>query len=159
MNYRELDINQRINLKGLFAAWTDITVDRFRKELDRKVYSRYDRRTRSRVSRATRTGELRTNWRQQVRMADLSSGGIMISFLKYGRFVDMGVGKGVDYALSKYSRVRANGDPIKRRPKRWYAKRKAYEVHRLRELMVRYYVNIPVDLLENALTTSINITI
>lgn len=159
MNYRDLDINQRINLKGLFAAWARITIERFQqKELGPKVYSRYDRSTKSRVARQTRTGNLRRDWRFQIMASSLASS-VQISFPLYGRFVDMGVGNGVDYALSRYARKRANGETLKRKPKRWYSKRKAYETHRLRELMVRHYVNLPVDLLENALSTTINLTV
>ena len=167
-NYRDFDINQRINLKGLVSAWLRITEERFQGELNQKLYG--SRTSKKGVQRSLlgnyrfgrkrgRTNQLRTNWRNNM---PGSGGGVMgahISFLLYGRFVDMGVGKGVDSALSQYQRNKRNGEEQSRKPVRWYSKRKGYETHRLRELLTRYYVDVPMDLLENALTTQVALTL
>ncbi|MBD2700157.1 hypothetical protein IC229_05890 [Spirosoma sp. BT702] len=156
-NYSQLDINQRINLKGLVEAWSSITIERMQKQIDQKVYGR--RRPRSRKRSLVRTGKLRSDWRKRL-YVDRANGGIkgmQLSFMLYGRFDDMGVGKGTTYALSKYQRVRKNGETMTRKPSRWYSKEKAHQVHRLRELMARYYVNITLAALENYLTDAVTV--
>ncbi|GAB3961277.1 hypothetical protein GCM10028805_60280 [Spirosoma harenae] len=155
-SYSQLDLNQRINLKGLVEAWSRITVERFQKRIDEKVYNR---RRSARKRSLVRSGRLRSDWRRRLYL-DRSAGGVkglQLSFLLYGRFVDMGVGKGTSYALSKYQGNRKNGEPRTRKPARWYSKEKTFQVHRLRELMARYYVNISVAALENYLTDSVTV--
>lgn len=159
-DYRNFDINEKINLKALLSAWTDITIDRFGEQLDKHLYSRKWRGGRDR-KRAGRTRELRNNWRQTKTLAGAGSGinRINISFLLYGRFLDMGVGRGSGYHLTKYRANKRNGEKNTRKPVRWYSKRKAAETHKLRELLARYYVEVPIALLENALTTQVEITL
>jgi hypothetical protein len=176
-DYRDLDINSRINLKGLIAAWSDIAIERFQKEQTEKVYGVMGLRTTKRgvqrtmlsrnyrfgnQIRSKRTFALRSDWKNRATLGGANGGGItrvQLSFLMYGRFVDMGVGRGVDSALARYGRVRANGETLNRKPKKWYSRRKGHETHRLRELLARYYVNMPIDLIENALSASIALTI
>ena len=168
MAFKELPLNQRINLKALFEAWAKIAIERFQeKEIDPKIYqTRTSRRGVQRTQlgknyrfgqgpsfRNKRTFNLRTNWRSAI-MASGASGALQISFPLYGRFVDMGVGNGVDAAMARYARRNRHDEAISRKPKRWYSKRKAYETHRLRELMSRYYVDLPMDLIENALANT-----
>lgn len=157
-DYKALDINQRINFKGLVAAWSDITIERFQKQMDQKVYGR----KRSDKKRSlVRTGKLRSDWRKRIYL-DRENGGVkgmQLSFLLYGRFDDMGVGKGTTYALSKYQRVRKNLEPRTRKPSRWYSKEKTYQMHRLRELLAKYYVNISIASLENYLTDAVTLHI
>ncbi len=64
-----------------------------------------------------------------------------ISFLERGRFVDMGVGKGVSIAD-----VKENARPVNRmrsqhprRPKKWYSKTIAAETKKLAELLSEYF--------------------
>ncbi|GAB3960208.1 hypothetical protein GCM10028805_57560 [Spirosoma harenae] len=154
--YSQLDLNQRINLKGLVEAWSKITVERFQAQLDTKVYGR---RRSSRKRSLVRSGRLRADWRKRLYL-DRSAGGVkgmQLSFLLYGRFDDMGVGKGTTYALSKYQSNRKNGEQRTRKPSRWYSKEKTFQVHRLRELISRYYVNMTLGALENYLTDSVTV--
>ncbi|RYC69828.1 MULTISPECIES: hypothetical protein [Spirosoma] len=154
MSYDDLDINKRINLKGLVQAWQRITVDRFREDLNQKLYGRKRARWRRTLSR---TYQLRNNWHMALIGAGDDVRGSQISFLQYGRFVDMGVGKGTDSALATYQRVRANGEKRTRIPVRWYSRRKGYETHRLRELLVQHHIDIPLETLESALSTRIEL--
>ncbi|QIP15707.1 hypothetical protein G8759_25270 [Spirosoma aureum] len=158
LTYRDLDINQKINLKGILQGWNGITVERFQGELAEKVYATPIRSSRRRAKRRRITGALMRDWRSRV-YGDSEGGllGSQISFLIRGRFVDMGVGNGIDAAEAKYNRVRKNGEPMVRRPKRWYSKRKGYETHRLRELLARHYVNTTLDALESYLDGSVTI--
>ncbi|RIV20510.1 hypothetical protein DYU11_20920 [Fibrisoma montanum] len=172
VSYQELSINEKINLKGLILAWNDIAIQRWQGELDDKVYRSVQRKYRNRFRDARgkyakssnnsygRTMRLRSDWQSRV-YAEKGGGisGLRISFLLYGRFVDMGVGNGIDYAESKYRRVRANGEPTQRRPKRWYSRRKGYETYRLRELLSKYYVNVTLDALEQVLTDSVTVRV
>ncbi|OIN59830.1 hypothetical protein [Arsenicibacter rosenii] len=173
MDYRDLDINAKINLRAMLQAWTRVAQQRFQqKEITPKVYGLItNRRGVQRTSLGKnyrfgqgerkwlkkRTWQLRDSWRSQV-TAGNGGGAVQLSFPLYGRFVDMGVGRGVDYQLAKYARRKANGEELNRQPRRWYSKRKAFETHRLRELAARYYVTVPVDVIENALSTSITLT-
>lgn len=175
MTYEELDINQRINLKGAIQDWTRYSVQHFQESIDKVLITeRTNKRTgvgSTRLSRGyrfgmggerndrsaghQRTGNLRNHWWQNV------SGGenaprVVMEFLMYGRYIDMGVGRGADIADHITNRRLRLGSPG-RTPRRWYAKRKGYELHRLREILAERYVSVPVDLLENALTLSLPI--
>ncbi|QIP14758.1 hypothetical protein G8759_20115 [Spirosoma aureum] len=150
-----LDINQRINLRGLVQAWLAISEERFQEDLDKKLYNKPRSRKRKKLYR---TGNLRNNWRKSINGSGDDVRSAQLSFLLYGRFVDMGVGPGLNYALAKYQGVRKNGEKPSRRPVRWYSKRKGYETHRLRELLVKYHIDIPLEMLENALTTKVELT-
>lgn len=155
LNYKDLSIHQRINLKGLIGAWTDIAVERFQKEIQTKVYGA---RRSSRKRKLRQSGSLKQRWWSQTSVADAGNR-VRLEFLQYGRFVDMGVGKGVDIHQARYARVRRNGEKQTRRPKKWYSRRKGFETHRLRELLTRYHVNLPIDLIENALTGDLTLTV
>ncbi len=68
---------------------------------------------------------------------------IEFAFLYYGKFIDMGVGKGVkigDVKENANSR-RLEGKMLgnRRRPKKWYSKPFAHEVARLSEIMEEEY--------------------
>ncbi|MCX6216508.1 hypothetical protein [Spirosoma sp.] len=174
MEYKKLNINEKINFKGLVGAWSNITIERFQAQIDKKVYGRR-RRGLIRGSeqrdakgryvkgsgkyRSVRTYKLRSDWRKRLYL-DASNGGVkglQLSFLLYGRFVDMGVGKGKDFALSRWQRKRRNGESSARTPARWYSREKGYQVHRLRELLAKYYVNITLSSLEQVLTDSVTV--
>lgn len=153
--YSSLDINEKINLKSVISKWLQYTQERFQQDLEKKVYGR-KRSSRKRPLR--RSNRLKGDWRRGMSMIGKDAvGSAFLSFMFYGRFVDMGVGKGTDYATSQYQKVRANGEKRTRRPARWYAKRKGYETHRLRELLVDHYVSVPLTTIENALTASVSV--
>lgn len=171
MEEPKIDIHSKINMRGLVADWLKYNQERFQEDLDKKVYGLRtskkgvqrsqlgkDYKFGSGARKSSRTNNLRTAWRYAL---SGSSDDVQAdySFPLYGRFVDMGVGKGTDYALSKYQSIRKNGEPRTRRPIRWYSKRKSYELHRLRELMTKYHIDVTLDSLEIALTAKVEVIV
>lgn len=63
---------------------------------------------------------------------------IEFSFNYYGKFVDMGVGRGVKLDQVKFQRM----DGGRRRPKTWYSKVMYGQMQRLREIMQQKYARI-----------------
>ena len=151
---QDLDLNERINLRGLVEAWLRINVERFQEGLTQKLYRR---QRSSRKRRLSRTYQLLRNWRSSISGAGEDVAGAQYSFLEYGRFMDMGVGGKTSYALSKYQSIRRNGEKRSRKPVRWYSRRKGYEIHRLRELLCEHYVSVPIEFLENTLTARVEV--
>jgi hypothetical protein len=76
---------------------------------------------------------------------------IQFTFVQYGRFLDMGVGKGVKIGGVKQSTIsrRMEGKMIgnRRRPKKWYTKTLRHEVLRLTEIMAEYYGKSVIDMI------------
>lgn len=156
--YQDLDINARINLKGALRAWATYSVQHFQGELEKRLYR--VRRNRAGVAssslgrnyafgRGGRTGALKQQWWKRAQ-----SERVTLEFLNYGRFLDMGVGRGntnTDRLVA--SQLREGGTGRKRVP--WYAKRKSYEVKRLREILVKMHISVPIDSLESALSMTL----
>lgn len=159
MNYRNMNIHDRINLKGTYETFLKIAVQRFRDSMDKKIY-----RTRQSVRKGkkqTRTRELYNSFKTTLSMGVVGNTSVRIDFLMYGRFVDMGVGRGMslNYALVR-KRFGAKRTGITRRPKRWYPKKKRHEELRLQEIMAQRYGVSMVTLVEQALekTFTVNLT-
>jgi hypothetical protein len=162
MTYQELDINARINLKSALRAWAGWSVKHFQGDLDKKLYGFLGTRTTKRgIQRsvlssryrfgAKRTRALKQNWWQQAQTER-----VVLQFLQYGRFLDMGVGRGTTHTDRLVSRQLREGAGGRVRVP-WYSKRKSYEVKRLREDLARLHVNVPVESLENALSMSLQL--
>lgn len=155
--YDSLDINAKINLKGALADWSKYAVERFQDKITKNVYGVYGvKTTKKGVMRTSlgkqyrfggvRTGSLKKNWWRQ------SSGSrVVLEFLLYGRFVDMGVGRGVSHTDRLVSRKLREG-PTSRQARRWYSKTKTHQIIRLREILAQRHVSIPVDSIETLLT-------
>ncbi len=85
---------------------------------------------------------------------------IEFAFLYYGKFVDMGVGKGVKIGDVKESATsrRLEGKMLgnRRKPKKWYSKTFAAEVKRLAEIMeYEYSHKAALTIVENVMDNSI----
>jgi hypothetical protein len=85
---------------------------------------------------------------------------IEFAFLYYGKFVDMGVGKGVKIGDVKESATsrRLEGKMLgnRRKPKKWYSKTIAAEVKRLAEIMeYEYSHKAALTIVENVMDSSI----
>lgn len=166
--YNDLSINDRINLKATLQAWATYAVLDFQKELDAKVYglrsskkqgvqrsSLGPRYTFGRGARGTqRSNALRQAWWKQA-----SGQRVVIEFLQYGRYLDMGVGRGTTHTDRVVGRILREGSGEGRPRKAWYSKRKSYEVKRLREILAEQHVRVPLDMIENALTIHLGMTI
>ncbi|CCH01629.1 hypothetical protein FAES_3622 [Fibrella aestuarina BUZ 2] len=161
-SYQDLDINERINFKAALAAWSRYAVAHFGESLDKNLYGLRTAR-KSGVQRSVlgagyrfgrgrpaRTNALKQRWWQAP-----GANNVVLEFLLYGRFVDMGVGRGTSHTDRLVSRQLREGR-AGRTAKRWYAKRKAYEVKRLREILADMTIRVPLDLVENALTLTLN---
>lgn len=164
MRYEDLNINQKINTKAALAAWAKYSVEHFQAELDKKVYglrtSQKQRIQRSSLgnsyrfgSRKGRTNNLRRTWWQMA-----TGERVVINFLLYGRFLDMGVGRGTTHTDRLTARQLGLGR-VGRTRRNWYSKRKGYEIKRLNEILAQQNIHLLVDSLENALTLSVNLTI
>jgi len=84
---------------------------------------------------------------------------IIIKFAQYGRFVDMGVGRGMPIGSRKqlgekqFSKKRNRGGQLHhyyRSPKPWFSKTKVREVARLRELLANHYAYKAMNEVESA---------
>ncbi len=79
---------------------------------------------------------------------------ISFGFLFYGRFIDMGVGKGLGIESVKDNRSKwaaALGQQSRRKPKKWYSPVFMHEYNRLLELLIEHY---QIDILRTATTES-----
>lgn len=90
------------------------------------------------------TGELlRSFVHDMVLSANGDVAKIQFAFKYYGKFVDMGVGKGVKIGDVKESATsrRLEGKMLgnRRRPKKWYTKTLAHETKRLMEILMDEY--------------------
>ncbi len=88
---------------------------------------------------------------------------VLLKFLQYGRFVDMGVGRGVPIGSAgsgAFSAARNADGKLKayrRKPKHWYSKTWYAEVQKLKDLFVKEFgKDIPVAI-HDALTVDIQL--
>lgn len=165
MTYAELDINQKIQTKAALQAWVKYSVEHFQADLNRKVYGLRTAR-KSGVQRSSlagyrfgsgksRTNQLRRAWWQNVSVGG-GTDRVMIQFMLYGRFLEMGVGRGTSHTDRLVARQLKLG-AVGRKKKPWYSKRKGYEIKRLREILAAQNINLMVDSIENALNIKIHL--
>lgn len=126
-------------------GWANVTIDRFKEALKKEGVGEYSHDLlRSIVAEAVRVG------------GDIEK--VILKFKSYGRFVDMGVGRGV--AIGKRgsgafdNSRRADGKLKKygRKAKPWYSRTKTREVAILRQLLVTQYGVQTLAAIENGLT-------
>ena len=169
MTYEQLDINAKINTKAALLAWTKYSVQHFQAEIDKKVYGRLGTRTTKKGVQssklasnygygraARRTNQLRRSWWENVQVGG-GTDRVMIQFLQYGRYLDMGVGRGTSHNERLANKQLRLGNTRTR--KAWYAKRKGYEIKRLREILAAQNVHLLLDSIENTLSLSVQVTI
>lgn len=90
------------------------------------------------------TGALFNSFKKELQATAGDVQAVLIKFLMYGRFRDMGVGNGLKAYERKTNKMNMIGvkryglklDYVGRQPKRWYPKRKTAETHRLAEILV-----------------------
>lgn len=167
MQYKDLDINRRINLKATLQFFQKYAVKDWQRQLNAKVYrTRGTRILTSEFYEASRirlrTYALKKEWETSLiqNVAGLSVA--RFKFPLHGRFNDMGVGKGVDFTDQQYGRSRFGrriGDGPGRKPTRWYSKTKGFNQHRLSEVLVKRYGLGMVQFVENQLTFTVGINL
>jgi len=126
-------MSQTLTPRELAVQWLDITIERFV--------------TNMRKLRIQNTGALMASFKKEV----IGSAGadtlrLRLSYALYGKFVDMGVGRGMGAGIKKgddgYNRVRNTRGKLnrhKRKARPWYSTEMAHQTHRLSELMLDLY--------------------
>ncbi len=105
------------NIGLTVEAWADIVIERWETKIERLKISN--------------TGQLVKSFHQHVQaQADGVPELITFTFEYYGKFVDMGVGRGVTYEDVEFSQ---------RRPKAWYSKVFFSQLIKLSELLAEKY--------------------
>ena len=120
----------------LAQQWLTITVERFAANIRKLGIGS--------------TGALLASFRTEVIAAAGSDRlRLRLSYALYGKFVDMGVGRGMAAGQRKgsdaYARVRNTRGRLRRhtrRAKTWYSKEVAHQTHRLSELLLELYGNV-----------------
>lgn len=133
------ELHHKIYEKGMLEDWSKITVDRWRGKL-----------TKLKVGK---TGELYAALKYSIRPDRIT-----FSFPYYGRFVDMGVGKGVkigDVKAGRSTSVLAGSSKSTRRPKKWYSKTMSNEVRQLAKLLAQKYGSGSAEFIKQSLTIPI----
>lgn len=130
-------------LNEIGSKWTEITIQRHKEKIKAlKIYS---------------TGNLESSLNSSYQLSGDKGLKATITYALYGKYVDMGVGKGVAVGAKKSAAFagnrKANGQLLryKRKPRPWYSKVIARETLILGSIMQNYYasraiapiVNIP----------------
>ncbi|MBS7565167.1 hypothetical protein KHS38_12200 [Mucilaginibacter sp. Bleaf8] len=136
----------------LAQKWAEIVVDRWMQALQKQ--------------RIGATGELQRSFLKELHKAGGDVDKVIFRFYKYGRFPDMGVGRGMSLngrvlnrRFDRYTDMngRTAGRQA-RRKKPWYTKTFYREVAKFRDLYQRQYGQQIAGLLESGLTDSITLT-
>jgi hypothetical protein len=126
------------NLEFTVSEWARYTVWALRVEMVKR--------------KVGKTGALMRSFEYRMKKGPTGTpSGVTLGFLYHGKFVDMGVGKGVKLenvkgnaevwrAMTRDERVGRN----RRRPKKWYSRTMYYEYQRLAEILRdKYALAIP----------------
>lgn len=116
-----------IPIEKALNNWATISIDKFQEALVKYNVGEVD-------------GALMQSFTKEVTKADGDAFQVLIKFLKYGRFVDMNVGRGHSF-----------GNPGHRIAKPWFSKQKSKEVRILRFIMAKNYSMMAISELEKQL--------
>lgn len=165
MKYNELDINQRINLKATLMAFKKFAVKDWQTDLQKKLY-RYSRTAAGNPIRTPRTRNLHRDWDSSLIGTVTGLSTLRFKFPLYGRFLDMGVGKGTSYEERRTWRSRRvdtrqvlRDRTSSRQRVAWYSKRKGYNQRRMAELLTKRYGLGMTQFVENQLTFTVGINL
>jgi hypothetical protein len=154
MNYSHLTLHEKINLRGIYTDFLRIMVVKFRRSQQKAIYQV---RTRGRW-RLRRTRYLNKNFQTSLVMTG-SLDKLQVSFPLYGRFVDMGVGRGTNVTAAQLRKqYRIHKPDVKRVPRRWYSRTKSGEEKKLAEILSKQYGIHLVNLAENLLNQTVVIS-
>lgn len=123
------DKKEVLNVDKEIDAWADIAIERFQKVLKQKKIGV--------------TGNLYRSFEKEVQKSGGNVQAVFIRFAMYGRFRDMGVGRGMkahERETNRWNLIanKAYGADVeysRRRPKRWFNKPKMAQIYRLREIL------------------------
>lgn len=125
------ELHDKINMRGLIDDWARIAIDRYKKEIAKKNIG---------VS-----GALSRSFQKEITVSGGDVKAVYIRFLMYGRFRDMGVGRGLKAYERKINKefliaaktYGANVEYVRRQPKRWFNKPKMAQIYKLREILAK----------------------
>ena len=145
-------MNQDTTHRELAVSWLDITVERFVANL--------------REQRIVNTGALLASFKKQViGEAQGDQLRLRLSYALYGKFVDMGVGRGMKAGVRKgddgYDRIRNTRGKLRRHVRKarpWYSKEIAHQTKRLAELMLDLYGQVLIPQTLSALPGETSLT-
>lgn len=134
MKPNEKALHERIELRGMIDGWLRLFIVKLRNEL--------------KVKNIGQTGALARSIAGQLRSNGNNVSEVLAKFSMYGRFIDMGVGRGVAAYERQTNRENRNASTrygasvgfSSRKPKRWLNKRKMAEIYRLRELLAEQMI-------------------
>jgi len=140
----------QLNELEVAKKWLDITIANFIDNM-RKL-------------RIQDTGALMASFQKQVVGSAEGRLQLRLSYALYGKFVDMGVGRGMGAGITKkddgYDRIRKTRGQLRRhtrKPRNWYSRELSYQTKRLSELMLDLYGNVLIATATDvAGTTTIN---
>jgi len=131
-------------LETVVRNWAIITMDKFQENLMRNNIGEPD-------------GALMRSFTTELQKNGNDSMTVIIKFLKYGRFVDMGVGRGQPLGAKNVTRSR-NGSRFEksgfRHPKKWYGKTKTKSAYILNFILMRNYGLMALQTLEQQLRST-----
>jgi hypothetical protein len=143
----------KLDTASIAAEWAEIVLERFMAGLDKyKV--------------GTQFGELYNSFKKELEKSNGDVAAVIFKFLKYGRFVDMGVGKGVSlgkrtinrqFEVYKDYRGKTVGR-LARKRKPWYSKTFYREVAILSKLFQEHIGDNVMRPIESALSGTITLT-
>ena len=155
MRYQDLDIHGRINLKDTYQRFLEIAVERFQASQNKRIYNVARRGTAKK--RPPRTKNLYNSFSTKMLLMGVNDQ-LQIEFLMYGRYLDMGVGRGANAAQAKLKRrYRAHRQETPRKPRRWFSKTKAREHRKLSEILAKRYGIAYVQMVESTLSQTVTL--
>lgn len=135
-------VTLKLNTAQFASMWAEVTIDRLHQALDKFNIGKLD-------------GALWRSLQAEIVKSNGDVDRVITRFMQYGRFVDMGVGRGVSIGAagtSAFAAARnANGTLKKyaRKPKKWFSRTYYHEVQRFVELYSdEFSKQIPVQIAE-----------
>lgn len=138
----EYSYNREAEMKQVVSDWAKYTIERLQKQITKKKIGV--------------TGSL--NYSLLYKLAALSGGGVSsvnLEFNYYGKFIDMGVGRGQKIESVKSNREVYNLVGGGRRPKKWFSKTLYGEVAALADIMSTKYGEQGARVLKESIQQSI----
>ncbi|WP_375435102.1 hypothetical protein [uncultured Hymenobacter sp.] len=130
----------------LATKWLDITVENFVENM-RKL-------------RIKDTGALMASFKKQVIGSADGRLQLQLSYALYGKFIDMGVGRGMGAGIRQkddgYDRIRKSRGRLQRyerKARKWYSKEMAHQTKRLAELLSELHGTILISTVSDAMPT------
>ena len=128
----------------LATKWLDFTVESFVENM-RKL-------------RIRDTGTLMASFKKQVIGGAEGRLQLQLSYALYGKFIDMGVGRGMGQGIRRgddgYDRIRNSRGRLQRqerKARKWYGKEMSYQTKRLAELLSELHGTILISSVSDAL--------